>query len=754
MDNWTVTASCGGRFPAIDPVFFSDRSRVAVASALAIKIFQLNTKQMIAKIAIDCTDAVQLLLTRDETEFLIVRKSGTVEKIGLDETESVRLESDVKVKRMVNEKLALILNQRNQYEIGLITFGESAKFESLFESSLLTNDSGLVAVSQGDEYAVFMAPKSGKIELFNLINSKVTHLNAVNRSTATSLAVSDGGVVAIGNSSGVIDMLYPNHQKSGNHGNQRSVRTLKWHLEPVTALKFTANDEYLLSGGSERVLVFWQLSTNRQQFLPRLDGYISSISTNSNNSLYGLILDKSQLVVLSAVDLVSRLQVAGTRAEFVKLVPDHQAARRRRRKRQLDLWANTDYTAAMQIHPGTRQAYLLSGNASCQVFSLVRDDQEQVVKLARTLDAGKVRDELEIADPEVDLLKFSGNGKFMVTVDTTRTPKGLLSSQDSSINLKFWAQNNGKWVVVSRVESPHGAQVEIRDMVINDTNTVITAGSDGSLRLWRLVEDNSIAAAVNRNTSNSRAAAKSVNAKFVLKQISPSFGTQSPYVSLAWTADKSVLALAYETSIYLIDAKRLKVVKQLPNIAGAPVRGLAFAQSKLVVLDKTRLTVFDLVSYTLTWAIELKSPQHGARLLAVDPHSNRFALAVNYWTPQYRVNAKVVQMSTASPIPLNTYVHGYAVSAIDLIPGTKSYCFIDQRGVLSTLAGALQGEEASNQAAQQTSLVSLYMSQAPEEVDEELEGKAKNVDVNAVSKVFDANSNLEQLFDRVLTLVS
>lgn len=758
MKNWSVTAACGGRYPAVDPVFFSDRSRVAVATALAIKIYQLSTKQAITKISTDCTNVRQLVLSRSEQYFLALHKSGAVEKIGVEENFSQRMEVDHQftVKRLLHEiadnpsvYLALVANSHGMYELGRLDMSNGV-FTTLFESKVAHSDYGLAAASNSAKFVAFAHPKSGKVELLDVKSEICQQLAGANRSNAVSLAVSDSGLVAIGNSSGVIDVVYPQ---------QAGTRALKWHLEPVKSLKFSANDEYLLSGGSERVLVFWQLSTNKQQFLPRLDGTITSIAANSANTLYGLTLNDSQLVIISAVDLVSRLHVAGTKAQFVKLPPDHQVARRRRRKRtNLDMWANTDYSTPLSIHPGTRNAYLLSSSCQAQVFSLIRDDQDSTLNLARTLDTGKVRAELEILDPTVLKLCFTSDGKYMVTVDKAQTPRGLLSSEDRVISLKFWAMVDGSWRTITRVASPHDnisnsrsamskdalgsdcGDIEIRDIVTTE-KSVITAGSDGSLRVWRVSDEGG----VEEHT-------------WTLRNIMPAFAAYTRHVSVALSPDHSVLALAHDTSIYLVDPHKLHIVKQLPNIAGAPVRSLLFARFCVVALTRTRLVSFDLVSMVQRWAISLKSPSNGGRLIAADPVLEKVALAVNYWTPQYRVNSRIVLFDpNSSPVPEESYVHPFAVASLTFIPGTNSFCFIDQRGVLSTLAGAAVPQQEVSSKTLQTTLVSLYearQSEADTLSSSENGLATRSLDMNSISKVLDPNQSLEQLFDRVLSLVT
>jgi len=745
MKNWSVTAASGGRYPGVDPVFFSDNGRVALATALAIKIFQLSTKQMSAKISIDCTDTMQLVLGKTEEEFFLLKRSGHIESIGLQDSEPRRWEIDnsLRVKKLIYQTgelrfVAIVANAKGCFDVGELTLSDGS-FQSWLNADdpITTNaDAGIFAVSPSVNHIAFITPKSGRVEVVKIINGRImrpfqpAYPPKAIRSVPSTLAVSDTGLVAVGNTSGVIDIFY----------NEGAMRTLKWHLEPVLSLRFTLNDEYLISGGSERVLVYWQMATNKQQFLPRLDGAISSICSNHDNTLYGLTLADSQLVILSAVDLVSRLHVAGTKAQFSKLPPDHQVARRRRRRRGLDLWTQADYTTPLAIQPGSRNAYLLAGSSQAQAYSLARDDQELVISLSKTLETGKVRSELNIADPVVEILGFTTNGETMITVDSAQTPPGLMSSADIEVSLKFWQFNESQlqpWSLSTRVVNPHGPQVEIRDYASN-ADSIVTAGNDGSLRLWKRATDGS----------------------WAMRRVLPGFSMKTRHVAVALSRDNSVLAVAHETSVYLINLAKFEVIKQLPNLSGSPVRALTFAGQCLVVLAKSRLVVVDLVTLVPRWAIELKMPTNGGRLLASEPAGGNFALAVNHWTTQYRVHSQVLLFNPLKgPVPLESYAHPFAIGSLTHIPGTVSFCFIDQRGVLCTLAGPSVASNVQEQSQEllRSSLVSLKETNKAadeEEMDVDMDGASKSLDVNSVMNIFDNHAELDQLFDKVLTLVS
>lgn len=683
-----VTAS-GGKFPGVDPVFFKDRQRVAVVCALAVKIYHLGTRQAIAKIPCDGLEASQLWLTDDETKFFMVKKNGALEVADTTANDFHRVPVDRRILKILSGNVDAIVEGPEGIEVGSFV---DWKFEHL----KTLGPAEIWAVSPSRQYVAW-----GHGHILYTWNRQTGTTKELRRDRKAHIcAVSDQGLLAVGGSSGVIDVYY----------GQKSIRALKWHLEGVAAMSFSLNGEYLISGGSERVLVFWQMETNKQQFLPRLDGSIMGIATNNTSTLYGITLGTGQLVVLSAVDLVSRLQVCGVRVNFAKL-PD-------KRKRK----AAGDYTAHMRINPNSRQFYFLSGNSQVQAYNSVRDEQDSVLALAPSLPIGKVRSERDISEPEATLLEFSADGTWMVTVDRDL----------DKFNLKFWRQGaSGSWELETRIQDPHGREKPPICLERHPREPIFTsASSDGEVRLWQYR-----------------------NQKWSLRRIIPGFALKTTAVSLAWAPDGSVLALGFDTSVFVIDPTLFVVVNRLPNFLGARVRRLIFGGGPwLVGLSKSRLCVWNLVQGKQCWAIALSSPAHGGRLIAADPARQRLALAVNHWTTALVVQSRIVIFDLASPIPIDFLTHQHAVGAIECVPNSQTFAFVDVLGVISYLGGVEKPQPVVETLHRKLVYLSEKAPPAPEKVD--VDDQPQSLDINTFSSLFDSTSNLEGLFDRVMTLVS
>lgn len=81
--------------------------------------------------------------------------------------------------------------------------------------------------------------------------------------------------------------------------------TLHWHAHAVSAVAFTENGAYLLSGGEESVLVIWQLHTGKREFIPRVGAPISNIAVTQGGQgeEYLLGLADATFTFVSAANL-------------------------------------------------------------------------------------------------------------------------------------------------------------------------------------------------------------------------------------------------------------------------------------------------------------------------------------------------------------------------------------------------------------------------------------------------------------------
>lgn len=787
VTDFTVSTVAGGVLPLVNPIFTKSKKYIIALTSLELRMYLLATKQCVKSFPIETKGVSDIYLDNDDKVW-VARKTGLVSVVNL-ETKSVEQEFDlgVPVAKIIakasDNRLVFISGLREGSKETLMTLSEATR-EGDDASWTVKDVAGAqdvraFCVSNSGKYFAFCSgPKpetltAGKLDDdYKLVGKKVT----VKRSTpgtVASLAISNLGLLAYGSQSGPIE-LYHRFFEPG-YGRESAPQVLKWHVDSVLSISFSLDNNYLLSGGKEKVLVFWQLETNRTQLLPRLNGEILAITLDHANELYALHLKNGELVVLSAVDLMSRLQIAGVSPAFNRLPP-----KRKPKIKEFNTYRIPDYTAPYYINPLTGHAYIPTGRScNVQIYDTIRDELIATFAAAPAIQIGKVKGEAAILDPEVKHIAFSSDGKWMVTVDEYSPPKidALLSSKDRQINLKFWkySQASGTWALTTRVSSPHGTNKPIVEVIPADPSfhkghAFLTVCAYGGVRLWRpetLKEIQTVKEAKNQPQGR--------QISWTIRKVLPPLASYSAGVSAAWSADNSVLILGFESTLYVIDAVKFEVQQVLPNILSSRVRWLKIAGNNLVVLSKTRLVVYDLVNSTYKWFVNHLSSQNGNRLVDIDPLTGTIALVANLGiggTALYE--SRIFIFSSDSPIPIYTATYPKGISAIKRVPGTTSPTFsmLDMDARISTLETAAESSSSKGfkGPSQQLGMVdgfesaisSLYANShqaaAAAAVPIDFDAANTQVNVSAFDHVFeDAElgfSSMEALFDRVMGVLS
>lgn len=501
------------------------------------------------------------------------------------------------------------------------------------------------------------------------------------RHRTRAISISDAGVVAVGSVGGAIDLYYEIFDK-----NRPSVifpRALKWHIDPARALAFSLDGNYLLSGGNERVLVFWQLDTGRSQFLPRLTGEISDIVVDASSELYAVRLADNEIVVFSSLDLLSRLQVAGVKAQLPSTQPTTVEPTPKPKKSTTNI---PSFSCPFFVNPKTKNAYFpLSSSSLVQIYDTQRDEQVGMVAVAPALQSGKVKVETQIKDPKVTHVSFTQDGKWMATVDEYVPPgiDRLLSKDDKEINLKFWRNDEGNWTLTTRVSAPHGTNTKISNLVpagqnYNNGHAFLTSSENGGLRLWlpELIDENDkTKEEIEKNTDKEliKVGREYLNLKYswsVRKDI-PGIPHTPGQISTSWSSDGSVIVLALGSTMYIINGESFKVKATIPNVVDTPIYQLHIIGSRLVILSQTRLVVYDLINGAQAWSIGVTVPAPDAQnLLTVDAASGLIALAIN--NQGKSKISRIIIFSVDAPTPVHVQQFSSYIVCIRHVSGSPS----------------------------------------------------------------------------------
>ncbi|KAL4991725.1 WD40-repeat-containing domain protein [Aspergillus falconensis] len=404
-------------------------------------------------------------------------------------------------------------------------------------------------------------------------------------------------------------------------------RRLHWHRDPVTAVRWSKDGNYILSGGHESVMVLWQLDTGRKQFLPHLSSPICSIVVPKSGSSYVVRLADNRVVVLSARELqpistITSLQVArlANRCRTVAAVhPQHPE--------QLLLTVPASHQLTQEGITSTSasvlQTYDVRSGAHISRQALARTN-------ATTLNIGP--DGSHILSPDIKHLSISEDGKWMATVDSwSPNPEDvealdIIPNEMHEVYLKFWRwdESSSLWQLVTRIDSPHqptyGSASVLSIASRPNSHEFATTGSDGLLRFWRPVGLPKKAAATwkCRNTLDLKGY---LPATCLLRS-----------ASVCFSEDGSVLAVPMPSTstnpglTVLVDVRSCSVKYSKVGIYTGDICAAAFLGRHLLVATKRSLFIWDTVNDSVR-TIDSPDMQYDGQLLAVNRRTQTFATA-------------------------------------------------------------------------------------------------------------------------------
>jgi NET1-associated nuclear protein 1 (U3 small nucleolar RNA-associated protein 17) len=125
----------------------------------------------------------------------------------------------------------------------------------------------------------------------------------------------------------------------------------------------------------------------------------------------------------------------------------------------------------------------------------------------------------------------------------------------------------------------------------------------------------------------------------------------------------------------------------IPSLSGSRVRSLNIVDNNLIVLSKTRISSFDLISGELTGLVAKVSTTYGGKnLIAIDPLKKLICLALNYYdtsssnddstdTEKFTIKSKILVFKPDQLKPVSVQFHDSGVSSIRYF--NSSFIFVD-----------------------------------------------------------------------------
>ncbi|KAK0631788.1 WD40-repeat-containing domain protein [Immersiella caudata] len=448
-------------------------------------------------------------------------------------------------------------------------------------------------------------------------------------------------------------------------------RKYHWHRKAVHSVKWSADGNYLISGGYEQVLVLWQVDTSKVNFLPHLSGCIENIVVSSQGSSYAIHLDDNSTMIISTEEMKPTTYISGIQSLILGDHPSKDAMVRR-------VWKPTDeisqplVTAINPANPSQmflcvgngQQATLGGGGPSTpqvQVFdtSSFRGVTKHVFARTNPTDANITNHGAPIVEPTVTKLAFSGDGKWLASVDEWQPPRadtevfitGKKTAEEvrrerREIYLKFWEVSaDGSAVeLVTRIEEAHHTkqQETILGLASDPTSArFATIGEDGVVRTWTSKfrkrdgiavtgQDGQQLRAWTCSQTISLPVSGQQDLTIGLSERPPRSG------ALAFSEDGSIIFAAFgepsEAVVVAIDTETGAIRDTIYNMFRGDVRSIKSLGSCLIMLSED-LTVYDVVSDELLYSFSLKETSRPAKRLA--------QLAVNYESRSFAVAAPV-----------------------------------------------------------------------------------------------------------------
>lgn len=508
------------------------------------------------------------------------------------------------------------------------------------------------------------------------------------------MAVSSSGIIALGTVLGHINVLYGGSRTGTPKG------FLRWHVDPVESVEFSVDENYLVSGGSEKVLVFWHLILDRAQFLPRLAGPIERIYADFHRpDHYSVALRISEgsyktsvceLLVILGLDLVSRLSYSPVCPTYHTSM--NRALNAARKAQKNGTSANPfrhNITAKMVVHPTTKYLYTAKGS-SVQAYDVIRGEQAFVQHIAPKLSTGKVKSEKKLVDPEVQEVAFTSDGAWMATFDSMPSLNfdNLMLKNDTLYALKFWLWSESSWVLSLKIIDPHGAGLKVGCILSNRPDSFTTVDKNGGIRIWKPRLNNPLAAVEIPNASSKKHNTQTV---WTLRKTTFPFTVSAP-VAACYAPDGSFLVVSHDNKAQIFDSSLLLPIEFAIPPVDLPIESLAITGSYLVIISQLKILLFDMVSASESPIFLHVFACGQGNLVAVDASEQLIAVACNECTAT-SVKSTISIFHPSSLKPLFTSTYSKAIAS--LIPSQSGFLLMNTDSEVGVLApeGKLNADE-------------------------------------------------------------
>lgn len=517
-----------------------------------------------------------------------------------------------------------------------------------------------------------------------------------------------------------------------NHDKLPTPRILHWHREDVSSVKFSRDGNYLISVGKETVLVIWQLSTGKKQFLPHLTSEIERIVVAPEGDRYAVQMGDNSIMVLSTSELKPVAHFAGLQT-IAAAPPANRTGRPLDRR-----------TTAAALHP-TQPQRLLAAVPSSQPRSQHDDTSRPFLQTfdirhsrhisRQSLTRNNVTDfnlgpeRTPIIPPDVVHIAISQDGTWLATVDEWMPPVSDLEHLYTDTNdveeerqkrrevyLKIWHwdEQDSIWTLSTRIDAPHtrsngdtlGAGLVLALQSDPVSIGFATIGEDSCVRFWkpkrRRRDTEDVEWRCRWTLQLPKAAVSDVDDAFDDLDIRHG-GVEA---CMAFSDDGSLLAVSLRQSmstnfvgqqtpmVHFIDTSLGTIATTKSGLAKTQIHALGFLGLHFIAVAQPAAYVWDLVEETLLYKIELSSDSkhHHASppMLTTNPGDDTFAISTDRKRLEvYRPRQSTCFYKQKFEREIEAVLSGKGMSGFVLIFEDATVRTVSPTGRISSESGAL-----------------------------------------------------------------
>ncbi|KAK7962280.1 uncharacterized protein PG986_003105 [Apiospora aurea] len=765
-DAWKVSLPIGGRMLDIDAILTDDDQHLILAYSTSIQVYNTADSLLLRKIPIKVTtksnedeSIVAMRLSRTSPNMLWVASSaGRIWKIdwttGSGSSACLKLECDLLADMEVDvtqvgsgaqDVLLVSMAMEDKWHVlacdveGLQLKGTKTVVDRtgpiqnlrfLWGGQVLAASSGKDIIigtlnstpgSPFSElwYEVFIMDCSDDITCLDLRVAQRVHLTKQSQVEMGDQLVLD---VVVGCARGgifyyndILPQLRLLH-KAANITKSLQPRRLHWHRKAVHAVKWSRDGNYIISGGSESVLIQWQLDTNKKDPLPHLAGSIENIVVSSKGSSYVVHLDDNSTMVLSTAEMKPITYVSGIQTLVTPPPPSKdnivtRVGNQRLRSEFMRIPATID-----PAHP----SHLLLGVANGQQIvdtgaptsipmlqtvemSTVQGIAKQPLTRTHPTDVNITPKGQPLTEPRVTHLESSFDGKWLATVDEWLPPSRDVSVLDAAsaerreVHLKFWmpGKEDSAFELVSRINGPHytGRSEHILDLSADpSSHRFATLGEDGVVRLWQPVVRERDGLVVKNQAGRQLEQWTCLHTVHLHETKPVGITTNAPHESstrsgaLSFSLDGSTVACAFrngaDSAVYLIDTESGRVMDSMDGFSRGDIHAVRILSSQLIVLSDD-LVVYNVVLDELSYGIRLSQDDGSARSallipqLAVDYASEKFAVAMSRPGKHGTIRSELATFGLDQSEPETLVKFSYPIVSLMTAPGSTGFVVLD-----------------------------------------------------------------------------